>query len=525
MIIGTTSSAELVPETSKSGFQALQAEDEHSLSRSIVVPFGRIAPKTKALNGQESTTESRDVWHQEECERRVAINLRNMQDVIRRFKVTADEVLGGDPPTQAILSPQHIRSLRLRLLSFDEVHRIILTAVGLQAQSAPLISLGFGHITNAMTLLSHCDELKFEWLNGSNPHKTQISDSSSNENLEDRLSQLEKGCSRHEKRLLPGVVRPETLKTTFNDVHAPAEFIETLKELTTLSLLRPDAFKYGVLAADKIPGLLLYGPPGTGKTLLAKAVAKDSGAAVLEVSGAEVNDMYVGEGEKNVKAIFSLARKLAPCVVFIDEADAIFGQRSGASNRSSHREIINQFLREWDGMATDLGVFVMVATNRPFDLDDAVLRRLPRRLLVDLPLEPDREAILRIHLREETIDPGVHLADLAAKTPHYSGSDLKNLAVAAALAAVREENAAAQKARPNAGEDLKFPEQRVLLPRHFETAMEQISASVSEDMSSLGAIKKFDERYGDRRGRRKRGAWGFALASEKEREDAARVRP
>src|SRR5579862_9450037 len=91
-------------------------------------------------------------------------------------------------------------------------------------------------------------------------------------------------------------------------------------------------------------------------------------------------------GEKNVKAIFTLAKKLSPCVVFIDEADAIFGSRSSHANRTSHRELINMFLQQWDGM-NDLSAFIMVATNRPFDLDDAVLRRLPRRLLVDLPTE------------------------------------------------------------------------------------------------------------------------------------------
>ncbi|KAF2090132.1 AAA-domain-containing protein [Saccharata proteae CBS 121410] len=299
--------------------------------------------------------------------------------------------------------------------------------------------------------------------------------------------------------------------------------------MTSLSLLRPEAFKYGVLATDKIPGLLLYGPPGTGKTLLAKAVAKESGATVLDVSGSEVYDKYVGEGEKNVRAIFTLARKLSPCVVFIDEADAIFGSRSGPGNRTSHREIINQFLKEWDGM-NDLSVFIMVATNRPFDLDDAVLRRLPRRLLVDLPVEKDREQILRIHLKLEQLADDVAITDLAARTPFYSGSDLKNLCVAAALACVREENEAAAKALAEADPDSRksmtdlYPEKRTLRQNHFEKAMQEISASISEDMGSLKAIRQFDEQYGDRRSRKKRKGWGFALADDTPKESAARVR-
>jgi len=238
--------------------------------------------------------------------------------------------------------------------------------------------------------------------------------------------------------------------------------------------------------------------------------------------------MYVGEGEKNVRAIFSLAKKLTPCIVFIDEADAILGARSGGgSNRTSHRELINQFLREWDGMR-ETSAFIMVATNRPFDLDEACLRRLPRRLLVDLPLEKDREAILGIHLKDELLDPAVSLSHLASQTPFYSGSDLKNIAVAAALACVREEfDAAAAHAKDTTtSETYKYPEKRTLQPSHFTKAMEEISASISEDMGSLGAIRKFDEKYGDRRGRRKKGGYGFKTVTESEKQgsDAARVR-
>jgi SpoVK/Ycf46/Vps4 family AAA+-type ATPase len=314
------------------------------------------------------------------------------------------------------------------------------------------------------------------------------------------------------------------MNTTFADVSAPPDTVEALKTLTSLSLIRPDAFSYGVLATDKIPGLLLYGPPGTGKTMLAKAVAKESGATMLEVSGSEVYDMYVGEGEKNVKAIFSLAKKLSPCVVFIDEADAIFGSRSGHANRTSHRELINQFLREWDGM-NDLSAFIMVATNRPFDLDDAVLRRLSRRLLVDLPVEKDREAILGIHLKNEVLDPSVSIADLARQTPFYSGSDLKNLSVASALACVREENEEAVKHQA-AGTPHQYPEKRTLTKRHFDKAMEEISASISEDMSTLAAIRKFDEKYGDRKGRRKkRPGYGFGMKEmEAAKVETGRVR-
>jgi SpoVK/Ycf46/Vps4 family AAA+-type ATPase len=209
-------------------------------------------------------------------------------------------------------------------------------------------------------------------------------------------------------------------------------------------------------------------------------------------------------------------------VVFIDEADALLASRGsdGRGGRPNHRDTINQFLLEWDGM-NESGVFLMVATNRPFDLDDAVLRRLPRRVLVDLPTKPDREAILSIHLKDETIAPDLDIAHLAEQTPYYSGSDLKNLAVSAALTAVKDELDAKNKADAE-GVEHAYPEKRVLTKAHFEKAMGEIGASVSGDMSSLRQIKKFDEQYGDRKGRRKKNPYGFLRVEE--REEDARVR-
>ena len=176
-------------------------------------------------------------------------------------------------------------------------------------------------------------------------------------------------------------------------------------------------------------------------------------------------------------------------------------------------------------MSNDAGsAFIMVATNRPFDLDDAVLRRLPRRLLIDLPSENDRLEILKIHLRDEILADDVSLPDLAAKTPFYSGSDLKNLSVAAALNCVRGEN---EMAKNHTGEGaFEHAEKRTLTAVHFTRAMEDISASISEDMSSLKQIKKFDERFGDKRGTKKKSPkWGFNSAAEADKSlDTVRVR-
>lgn len=339
-----------------------------------------------------------------------------------------------------------------------------------------------------------------------------------------------------EKKLLSGLVNVDDIHTTFNEVIAPPEIRESLMALTTLSLQHPKAFSYGVLARERIHGCLLYGPPGTGKTLMAKAVAKGSGANMLEISAASINDMWVGNSEKNVRAVFSLARKMSPMVVFLDEADALLGSRGRQPNRGGQRETINQFLREWDGLTNALDtqqIFVMVSTNRPQDLDEAVLRRLPRRILVDLPLRDARLAILQSLLRDEAIGESVSLEKLATDTELYSGSDLKNLAVATAMEAAKEELAAAKASSGDSADgspdssnqkSLEFPEKRTLTQAHFDKAVRDISASISEDMQSLKAIRKFDEQYGDARKKKRRTHMGFEVVAQEARSEDVRVR-
>ncbi|KAL1836780.1 hypothetical protein VTJ49DRAFT_4651 [Mycothermus thermophilus] len=358
--------------------------------------------------------------------------------------------------------------------------------------------------------------------------------SSSGNDAVDRLpgAAAKQEYTSEEKKLLSGLIDAKDIHTTFDDIVVPQDTKESLIGLTTLSLVRPDAFSYGVLKTEHITGCLLYGPPGTGKTLLGKAVAKQSGANMLSVSAADIHDKYLGQSERNVKALFSLARKLAPCVIFLDEADALLSARKSNGGRVAHRETITQFLREWDGLV-QTRAFIMVATNRPFDLDEAVLRRLPRKILVDLPLPAEREAILRVMLKDERLAEDVDLAHLAgAPTDLYSGSDLKNLCVSAAMEAVRDEMRARdvwlaerrkEKEESNTNpnpeeegdkdkemEEYQFPERRLLTRAHFDKALREISASISSDMETLKALRKFDEQYGDAgRKKRARRAIGF----------------
>jgi hypothetical protein len=335
----------------------------------------------------------------------------------------------------------------------------------------------------------------------------------------------EQQLDKYEKALISGLINAKDIRTTFDDIVAPEKMVESIKALTSLSIIRPQAFSYGILKVERIPGLLMYGPPGTGKTLLAKAIAKESGANMLEISAATINAMYVGQGEKNVQALFRVARKLAPMIIFLDEGDALLGKRSDGHGHASRRVVLTQFLREMDGLTeANKQVFVIVATNRPFDLDEAILRRLPRKVLVDLPLQPEREAILRILLKEETLDESISLATLAAETDLYSGSDLKNLCVAAAMDAVKEEMRAY--AAAGSPKDYAWPDKRILTRKHFDAAVKEIGASISEDMESLKAIRKFDDQYGDASGRkrRRRSAMGFEVVPKKSGSEETRVR-
>jgi hypothetical protein len=455
------------------------------------------------------------IWDHLNSNRIESINFRNLRDMLKRLMPL--EVSTNLSKNLPIL-PNHLTDYyhwREHVLGEQKIHEIVMAAIGLHEISGG--ELNMNDIHHAMWLLQRSTCLQALQLRQSDLSESlQASSDQPNAAAKARLEKLKVRCSRHEKQLFGGIVQPERIKVGFGDVHVSTDTVEALKSTTSLSLTRPDAFKYGILESDSLPGLLMYGPPGTGKTMLARAVAKDSGATVLNISGSEVRQMFVGESEKIVKAIFSLAQKLSPCVIFIDEADSLLGTRSmRESGNRSHRDTINQFLLEWDGMS-ERNVFLMVATNRPFDLDDAVLRRLPRRLLVDLPMKQDREAILSIHLKGESLDESVSLADLAEKTPFYSGSDLKNVAVSAALACVKDENEMVANAKAEGSKDAKYPEKRILTKQHFEKALGDIAASATEDMPTLVAIRKFDEQYGDRKGRRKKTSWGFIREEVKE---------
>lgn len=195
-----------------------------------------------------------------------------------------------------------------------------------------------------------------------------------------------------------------------------------------------------MLKSNKVTGAVLYGPPGTGKSLLAKAVAKQSGFTMLSISSSEISQKCHGDDEKVIKAVFSMARKMYPCIVFVDEADAMLGRRKAGEKRHV-RAMLNQFLMEWDGLSTDTrSPFVLLATNRPSDLDTAVLRRAPVRIALNIPTKEERAGILSLLLQEETLHHDISCNIIVQMTENYTGADLKNLCVMAATNCVRAQH-------------------------------------------------------------------------------------
>nr|CAB3458931.1 unnamed protein product [Digitaria exilis] len=294
-----------------------------------------------------------------------------------------------------------------------------------------------------------------------------------------------------EKRLLTDVIPPEEIGVTFEDIGALENVKETLKELVMLPLQRPELFTKGQLMKP-CKGILLFGPPGTGKTMLAKAVATEAGANFINISMSSIASKWFGEGEKYVKAVFSLASKISPSVIFVDEVDGMLGRRENPGEHEAMRKMKNEFMVNWDGLRTKdkERVLVLAATNRPFDLDEAVIRRLPRRLMVNLPDAPNRKKILGVILAKEDLADDVDLDALANLTDGYSGSDLKERAIAAA-----ENRPAPPQCSSSDVRALKFSD--------FKHAHEQVCASISSDSNNMNELIQWNDLYGEGGSRQK----------------------
>ncbi|CAG0917987.1 unnamed protein product [Notodromas monacha] len=241
----------------------------------------------------------------------------------------------------------------------------------------------------------------------------------------------------HELMIASQLLEPKSLLTTWEDIGGLTETIKELRETVILPLINRKLFNSRLLQPPK--GVLLHGPPGCGKTLLARATASESGMQFINLQVSILTDKWYGESQKLAAAVFSLAVKIQPCIVFIDEIDCFLRTRTGFDHEATAM-MKSQFLSLWDGIATrnDCMVVVMGATNRPSDLDSAILRRMPCVFRVNLPNQPQRESILRLMLRNESVSDDVNLETLAGRTDGFSGSDLYELCRTAAITRVRE---------------------------------------------------------------------------------------
>ncbi|XP_065868965.1 uncharacterized protein [Euphorbia lathyris] len=323
-----------------------------------------------------------------------------------------------------------------------------------------------------------------------------------------------------EKRIRPEVIPANEVGVTFDDIGAMDEIKESLQELVMLPLRRPDLFKGGLLKPCR--GILLFGPPGTGKTMLAKAIANEAGASFINVSMSTITSKWFGEDEKNVRALFSLAGKVSPTIIFVDEVDSMLGQRTRVGEHEAMRKIKNEFMTHWDGLLTKPGerILVLAATNRPFDLDEAIIRRFERRIMVGLPSVENREMILKTLLAKEKTED-LDFKELAVMTEGYSGSDLKNLCVTAAYRPVREliqkerlkvkakkqkdEEATSSEDASKTQEEAK--EQAIILRalnmEDMKQAKNQVAASFASEGSVMSELKQWNELYGEGGSRKK----------------------
>ncbi|XP_019449732.1 PREDICTED: uncharacterized protein LOC109352274 isoform X4 [Lupinus angustifolius] len=323
-----------------------------------------------------------------------------------------------------------------------------------------------------------------------------------------------------EKRIRPEVIPANEIGVTFADIGSLDDIKESLQELVMLPLRRPDLFKGGLLKPCR--GILLFGPPGTGKTMLAKAIANEAGASFINVSMSTITSKWFGEDEKNVRALFTLAAKVAPTIIFVDEVDSMLGQRTRVGEHEAMRKIKNEFMTHWDGLLTRPGeqILVLAATNRPFDLDEAIIRRFERRIMVGLPSADNRELILKTLLAKEKHE-NLDFKELATMTEGFSGSDLKNLCITAAYRPVREliqqerrKDIEKKKKEPEGqgSEDALGNEQdkeeleimlRPLSMEDMRQAKSQVAASFASEGAVMGELKQWNDLYGEGGSRKK----------------------
>ncbi|KAE8751088.1 hypothetical protein FOCC_FOCC002173 [Frankliniella occidentalis] len=280
----------------------------------------------------------------------------------------------------------------------------------------------------------------------------------------------------------------------WNDIADLHEAKRLLEEAVVLPMWMPDFFK-GIRRPWK--GVLMVGPPGTGKTMLAKAVATECGTTFFNVSSSTLSSKYRGESEKLVRLLFEMARFYAPSTIFVDEIDSLCSRRGSESEHEASRRVKSELLVQMDGISSNSEdpskvVMVLAATNFPWDIDEALRRRLEKRIYIPLPTTEGREALLKINLKEVKLDPDVNLGDISRKLEGYSGADITNVCRDASMMSMRRKIAGLrpEQIRTLAKEELDLP----VTFQDFEEAISKCNKSVSQD--DLDKYEKWMSEFG-----------------------------
>ena len=425
-----------------------------------------------------------DKFIEDEMSRKIAkLNMNNIKNVIVKAGLKCDEGIYDIFDEVSII--------RREALSTEQIKKALVIAIKLQAG---LVSSSIAASTDQPLVLTLWSlDIAFNMFSKYSLPRIGKPASRTRDEISAMIT------DKHERSLIGNVITPQEIGVTYDMIGGLHEVKEMLRQCITYPLKYPRLYQEGI-AAEAVKGVLLFGPPGTGKTLLAKAVATEGGATFMTIDASTIENKWLGESEKNARAVFTLARRLAPCVIYLDEVDSVLSSREHGDD-SSHGTLTSvktTLMQEWDGLRTTKDrVVVIASTNRPFDLDEAVLRRLPRRIMVDLPDSATREEILSVSLMGNRIDPEVNLTTIAEMLDGYSGSDIKEVCREAVVRIAHERAKIFEEGIHDRKSHNSPFSLRPVKVDDFKMAMQKLKASVDDSGREMSKVLEWNEKYGE----------------------------